>query len=77
MVSHRVQGWRKFFNSESKADELKDIPEDIKGRMTDYLRNSESLRKANHGHHFRLCWSACVLHKSAFPFLSCFLLCGV
>ena len=33
-------------NSESKADESKDIPEGIKRRVTDYLRNSESLRKA-------------------------------
>ena len=33
-------------NSESKTDESKDIPEGIKRRVTDYLRNSESLRKA-------------------------------
>ena len=33
-------------NSESKADESKDIPKGIKRRVTDYLRNSESLRKA-------------------------------
>ena len=33
-------------NSESKANESKDIPEGIKRRVTDYLRNSESLRKA-------------------------------
>ena len=33
-------------NSESKANESKDIPEGIKRSVTDYLRNSESLRKA-------------------------------
>ena len=35
-----------YVNSESKADESKDIPESIKRRVINYLRNSESLQKA-------------------------------